>query len=315
LTRFQDRQEGERVVDFYMIRDREVKRASNGTDYLNLTLERKLEYIPARLWDATEQHKQALIRRAVVKVDGVVTVYRQQKQLNIQRIRLATDEDPVTVAELISKPGLSREELWHELRMIIEEIQDETLLKLVKTMLGKKEIRERFTTIPASKATHHPYYAGLLEHVVEVCQSILQLSLIYGTINRDVVIAAAILHDIGKVAALHDPFAPEYTDEGEMIGHVVLGVELINQTAQELGISMDEPILLAVKHCILSQREQDEGATSFVYGPKTKEAILLAALDQLNGRLNSFELMASHAEERWTYSPLFKRKMFTPDND
>ncbi len=116
MATFLHAEEGEKVIGFFLIRERELKQAANGSDYANFVLERNLEFIPAKLWDISKEQKQQLKRKAVVKVEATVTLYRQQKQLQIQRIRLAKEEDAVNVTELISRKGLSREELWNRLR-------------------------------------------------------------------------------------------------------------------------------------------------------------------------------------------------------
>ncbi|WP_017726578.1 3'-5' exoribonuclease YhaM family protein [Halalkalibacterium ligniniphilum] len=311
MTRFQERIEGERIVNFFLIRDREIKTATNGKEYANFTLERDLDFIPARLWDINEEQKVVLQRRAVVKVDGLITSYRNQKQLNIQRIRLATDEDEVNITELLSKPGLSREELWHELRLLIDEIQSPVLSTLVKKVLSDKKIRDKVTTIPAAKLWHHTYYAGLLEHIVHLCQSIMQLIPLYPHINQDCVLTTAILHEIGKAEALEDPIAPDYTTKGELMGHIVLGIEMINQAAYEAGIPRDNEELIAVKHCILSQYGESEAAINqgFIVN-KTAEAVFFHHLNQLNEKLNGLQIIHDGSTEPWVYSSMFKRKMY-----
>ncbi|MET3505988.1 3'-5' exoribonuclease YhaM family protein [Halalkalibacter oceani] len=310
MSAFLDMAEGEVISGFFLLREREIKQASNGSEYANFILERNLQLIPARLWDVTAEQRNLLQRKAVVKLEGTITSYKGQKQVNIRRIRLATEEDGVNVSELISRKGVLREELWHDLRMMMEDIHSEVLSAIVKQLYSQKTIRDRMTTIPASKAYYH-YYAGLLDHIVQVTQSAYQLLPLYPFVNRDIVLAACLLHDIGKTEVFTEVVAPEYSTEGEMLGHLALGLELISEAAREAGISVKDPELLALKHCVASQMgEVDDGYGSTV-SPKTAEALFFHSIKQLNTKLHTFEMIAENAREPWTYSALFKRKMYT----
>ncbi|GAE34141.1 hypothetical protein [Halalkalibacter akibai] len=152
--------EGETIVDFFLIRDREIKQASNGSEYANFTIQRNLHMMLARLWDITIEQKKQLVKKSIVKIEGTIITYRGQQQLNIKRIRLATEEDEVNVSELISREGVQREALWHELRLIMEEVHSPTLAEVIKTLYKRKPLRDRLTTIPASKNYHHPIMLG-----------------------------------------------------------------------------------------------------------------------------------------------------------
>ncbi|MFN7250648.1 MAG: 3'-5' exoribonuclease YhaM family protein [Anaerobacillus sp.] len=301
--------EGDRFFGFLLIKELHRKVATNGSEYFDIVLADASGIISAKLWDISEEQKATFSIKKIVKVDGIVSLYRQQKQLQIQRIRLSLPEDDIEIQTLIQKADVSREELWQELRMIIEEIQSPTLQKLVKTVLMVKETREALTTIPAGMKMHHSYYAGLLEHVVTLMQSALQLFPIYPQLNKDLIIATCLLHDIGKTIELSDPIAPEYTTEGELIGHIVLGIELINDAAKEAGISSRDEELLALKHCILSHHgDVDLGYGSAISG-KLPEAIFFHYLDQLDAKLNAMKLSFKGNSEEWVYSPMLRRKI------
>ena len=303
--------EGEKITDFFLIREREIKVASNGSEYANITIERNLHVMLARLWDITIEQKQQFIRKSIVKIEGTVITYRGQLQLNIHRIRLATGEDEVKVSELISREGVQREELWHELRLIMEEVESEPLRSIIKTLYSQKTIRERVTTIPASKNTHHTYYAGLLDHIVHVTGCALQLLPLYPNVNRDVVLSACLLHDLGKTELFTEAVAPDYTAAGEFMGHITLGLELIYDAAKDAGIPRTNVELMNVKHCIASQfGEVSQGYGSAV-SPKTAEAIFFHHIKEMNTRLHALEIVQERSEEEWTYAPMFKRKMYT----
>lgn len=304
-----DAYEGDRLIGFFLIKDLQQKIAANGSEYFDLVLGDSSGTISAKLWDITDEHKEIFAVKKIAKVDGLVTLFRNQKQLQIQRIRLSLPEDDIEIQSLVQKPDVSREELWQELRMFLEEICSPTLNKLVKTILISKETRDALTTLPAGMKMHHAYYAGLLEHIVTLMQSAMQLFPIYPQLNRDLVLATCLLHDIGKTKELSDPISPEYTTEGELVGHIVLGIELINEAAREVGIPSHDEELLALKHCILSHHgDVDLGFGSAISG-KLPEAIFFHYLDQIDAKLNAMKMSYKGNSEEWVYSPMFKRKI------
>lgn len=310
-----DKKEGERVVDFYLIRERDISIAANGSEYMTFILGKGQQLTRGRLWDVSDEQKKSFHKRSVVKVDGIATVFRNQKHLNIQRIRLATEKDAVDIAELIGKPTVPREEMWHELRLMIEEIDSSSLKQIIKTLLGDKNVRDRFTTLPASKYLHHSHYAGLLEHTVTVCQAALHLLPLYPQLNKDVILSAAILHDIGMVKALSDPLAPDYTMSGELVGHLYLSCEMINHAAYQAGISVEDAELLSVKHCIISHRDKSNIGEGSPVLAKTAEALFLQGLIQINRQLQAVQSATKSSEELWVYSPLLNRDVMVGNDD
>lgn len=303
--------EGEVIVDFFYIREREVKQASNGSDYATFQLERNLQRIPAILWDLTSEQAQQFERHVIVKIEATVGFYRGQKQLTIQRMRLATKEDQIKVADLLSRDGVDREELWQELRLYMEEIESDALRKVIKEIFGHKSFRDRFTTIPAAKMYHHAYYAGLLEHVVQLARSAWQLLEVYPYLNKDVVITTCLLHDIGKTKAFLDATAPELTTEGEFFGSVSLSLEMITEAALRAGLDFNNDELIAVKHCVASQLGEVSQGYGSTASPKTEEAIFFSFLKQMNTQLNNVSMLKEQSPEKWAFSPMLKRRMFT----
>jgi 3'-5' exoribonuclease len=296
------------VNGFYLIRDREIKQAANGSLYANFTLLKQHTILSARLWDITDDQQDKFVPKAIVKIEGKLETFRSKQQVTIQKIRLATEEDGINRTELVSKKGVSREDLWHELRMIMEEIQSPVLQLVIKKLYGDRSIRERFTTIPAAKKLHHAYYAGLLEQTVELAAACLQLLPLYPDLDKDVALATCLLGDIGKVKALEDPFAPEYTSTGELIGHLALSSEMISQAANEQGLDVNDQKLLAVKHGILAQYGETESGLSSTVQAKTKEALFYYYIKRMNTELRALQ-QAEGGEEDFVYLDLFKRKM------
>lgn len=293
------------TTGFYMIREREVKQASNGSLYANFTLQQQHYLLSARLWDITEEQQEKFVAKAVIKVEGNMETYRSKQQLTIQKIRLATEDDQINRTELISKKGLSREDLWHELRMMMDEVDSPVLQQIIKEIYGNRSIREKITTMPAAKKLHHAYYAGLLEQIVELMYVAMQVLPLYRHANKDTVLALCLLGDIGKIQALSDPLTPNYTQTGELIGHLVLTVEMLNQAAFAQGIDSNHDELQAVKHGVLAQYPASEGGQ---VQPKTAEALLYYYIKKMNTDLKVLE-QASEQDDAFPYIDLFKRKM------
>ncbi|WP_368503554.1 CMP-binding protein [Alkalihalophilus sp. As8PL] len=307
--------EGDKLTNFFLIREREIKQASNGSEFATFLLERNLELIPAQLWDITNEQKEQLQPRSLIKGEGMVVTYRQKKLLKLSRVRLATSDDPVSISELISRKGVSREELWQELRKMMEEVTSPILRNILRRIFSERTIREKVTTLPASKAYHHAYYAGLLHQTVQLAQAAYQLLPLYPSINQDLVLSACMLCDIGKTKALRDVVAPDYTSSGELMGHLVLGIEMINEAAREAGISGDDVELVALKHLLLSQNGEVEKGYGSAVSEKTAEAILFSSVKQLNTKLHAIEMISERSEEEWVYSPMFKRKMYNQNTN
>lgn len=293
------------TTGFYMIRDRDIKQASNGSLYANFTLQQQHHLLSARLWDITEEQQEKFVLKSVIKVEGTLETYRSKQQLTIQKIRLATEEDQINRTELISKKGLSREDLWHELRMMMDEVESPILQQLIKKVYGDRGIREKITTMPASKKYHHAYYAGLLEQIVELMYAAMQVLPLYRQVNKDIVLALCLLGDIGKIKALTDPLTPSYTKTGELIGQLVLTVEMINQAAVSQGIDPNQDELQALKHGVLAQYPSAEGGQ---IQPKTAEALLYYYIKKMNTELKVLEQMGEQ-EDVFPYIDLFKRNM------
>ncbi|PYZ97205.1 CMP-binding protein [Alteribacter lacisalsi] len=304
-------QEGERLVGFFLVKECEIRVAVNGDEYMDLLLGDATGTIPSKIWDITEQQKAAVHAKTILKIDGQVRLFRGRKQLQINRVRIASDEDKVELQSLVQKSATPREELWQDLRMVIDDVQNDAYGAILRKLFGKKEVRDKLTTIPASKVMHHAYYAGLLEHTVSLCHATLQLLAVYPHLNKDLLLTTCLLHDIGKTRSIDDPITPEYTEEGELMGHLVMSVEMINEAAFEAGISSQNEEITALKHCILSQYGDTEKGLGSAVSGKLPEAVFFNAVEELDAKLNAIQMGKGETEGGWQYHPLFKRKMKT----
>ena len=230
-----------------------------------------------------------------VAVQGKVDSYKGELQLNVRYINtvealrdLGRDLQEYDPELLIQATPYDREALWQELWQLAETEIRPPLGQLVLTVLER--YREEFLVCPAALRYHHPYLGGLLEHTWFVTRHALASLAIYPELNRDLVLAGAILHDLGKIKELANPPAPERTVPGHLLGHVVLGWEMVRAAAQ--GLDFPDPTLLVqLEHIILSHHGTMEFGSPIV--PKTREALLVNFLDDLDAKL---KMMSQHLE-------------------
>lgn len=304
-------QEGERIVAFCLIKSKESGVASNQSEYLNLELGDRSGTLMAKLWDVSAELKESIAIKAVVKIDATVQNYRGKKQLVIQRIRPASSADEVLMESLIPISPVPVNELWEKLESTVESLQSKTLQAIIKDALSSEEISDRLRHYPAGVRMHHNYYHGLLEHIVSLLTAAERILPLYPQVDRDVLYATCILHDIGKLYELSDPIAPDYTTPGQLIGHLVMGVEIVSGICRKLDIPLGDAEVLHLKHCILSHHGEVENGWGSAVSGKTPTAVLFHYLDQIDSKMNALgQTLADAGEEEWAYAGVLRRKVW-----
>ncbi|MED1743215.1 3'-5' exoribonuclease YhaM family protein [Brevibacillus borstelensis] len=306
-----DYQEGERVVAFCLVKSKEAGVASNQSEYLNLELGDRSGTISAKLWDVTPELKEEIQVKSVIKIDAAVQSYRGKKQLVIQRVRLATASDEVQMESLVPVSPFPADELWDKLMKAVDSLKSDTLKTIVTEALSDPETAERLRAFPAGVRMHHQYYHGLLEHIVSLLSAAERLLPLYPQADRDVLVATCILHDIGKLYELSDPIAPEYTTPGQLIGHLVMGVEIVSGICRKHDIPLGNAEVLHLKHCILSHHGDVENGWGSGVSGKTPTAILFHHLDMIDSKMNALgQTLSDMEDEEWAYSAVVKRKIW-----
>ncbi|MBM4274468.1 MAG: HD domain-containing protein, partial [Deltaproteobacteria bacterium] len=291
-----DLQEGSQVAQYFLLRRVENRTDKTGKPYLALELGDKTGIIEARLWsEALARHPGAFTAGEFVGIRASVESYQGKRQLNVRKI--------VKVAELQAQgkevPGFDpeililatphdRQELWRDLWELADANLRPPLKGLVLRLLEKYQVE--FFDAPAARSYHHPYLGGLLEHTCFVARHALASLAVYPDLNPDLVVAGAILHDLGKLKELANPYAPERTVSGELLGHIVLGWKMVREEARALDFP-DPDLLLQLEHIILSHHGSLEFGSPVP--PKTREALLVYCLDDLDAKL---KMMAHHLE-------------------
>lgn len=307
-----DYQEGERVVAFCLVKNKEAGVASNQSEYLNLELGDRSGTIMAKLWDVSPEMKEWIAVKSVVKIDATVQLYRGKKQLVIQRIRPAAASDEVAMESLIPVSPVPVDELWTKLEATVDSLKSNTLKAIIREALATEEIRDRLRHYPAGVRMHHNYYHGLLEHIVSLLTAAQSLLPLYPQVDRDVLYATCILHDIGKLYELSDPIAPDYTTPGQLIGHLVMGVEMVSGICRKLDIPLGDAEVLHLKHCILSHHGEVENGWGSAVSGKTPTAVLFHYLDQIDSKMNALgqTLADMREDEEWAYAGALRRKVW-----
>ena len=277
---------GDVFVGFLISQEVSFKTSSKGSKYLELKLVDASGYIRAFLWDiqAIEGSTDQIVADAFLMVKGQVTTYNGRIQLKLDKVRFAQDEEvgPFLYHFLpVSQHPI--DVMATKLDLVIDSIMDPWIRKLIKLLLVEdKTLREAFCGAPAAKTLHHARIGGLLEHTLSIVSMAEKICAHYTKINRDLVIAGVLLHDIGKTTELTYKRSFSYSDIGGLVGHISIAANLVNRTIMQIP-SFPEELYLHVLHIVLSHHGKLEYGSPVT--PKTPEAILVHYLDDLDAKL------------------------------
>jgi 3'-5' exoribonuclease len=294
-------EDGQRVKGVYAVRQRELRRKRNGEPWLRLTLGDASGGAEAVAWEDAEELYALTAPGTAVEVAGVFEMSdRWGPKIKLSGLREASlDEyDP---ADLAAESDVSFEDLEGKLRQLLETVQEPQLRDLLDRFFGEgSEIWARFRDAPAAKVYHQAYRHGLLEHTVSVAQAVSAAANFFPGIDREIAVAGALLHDIGKTVAYNDdPLAIDLTDAGRLQGEIPLGYYTVRREIEEIP-GFDPALAQAVLHIILSHHGSLEHGSPVV--PATREAVLVHMIDNLGGRLGSFDRLERElpAGESWS---------------
>ena len=298
VRHFEDGQDVEQVL---IVRDREVRARRDGSDFLHLTLADCTGSVAAVLWDGASDCAPTCDKGAVVHVTGRYAVHaRYGPQLRLKSLRAARD-DEFDISELLVGPPLAPAQMEQDLRDLVATVQDPHLRRLLEAVFGPASPTwEAFRTAPAAKRYHQAYRCGLLEHSLTVAQAVSATSATFPGIDRDVAVTGALLHDIGKLEAYtSDPLAIDMTDAGKLEGEIPLGYYRVRRLIEDIpGFPAERAT--AVLHIILSHHGSLEHGSPVV--PCTREATLVHMIDNLGGRLGSFDRLERELPEGSVWS-------------
>jgi 3'-5' exoribonuclease len=293
--------DGQAVDTVFMVRDRTRRRKRNGEDFMKLQLGDVTGMVEAVVWEGVEPVWEAAAPGAAVRVGGHFEVDRRYGAcLTVRGLRLA-GEGEFDPRDLLDGPPLSYEQMVSDLRELVGTMQDRHLRALLERLLStSSEVGRRWLQAPAAKYYHQAYRHGLLEHCLSVAQGVSAMAATFPDIDRDVAVAGALLHDVGKIEAYGDRGgAIEMTDAGKLQGEIPLGYFLVRREIEAVpGFPSDTA--QALLHIILAHHGQLEHGSPVV--PCTREATLVHMIDNLGGRLGSFDRLEKGLQdgERWS---------------
>jgi 3'-5' exoribonuclease len=293
----------------FAIRSKEVRRARTGDAYLSLELSDRTGAIPALLFRPSAGALEMPVG-SVVRTTGRVTSFRGVKRISIDAL---TPCDTWESADVLASSPRPVDELVAELRRLVKAVREPSCRSILRRVFGDRSFFARFTACPGSQSYHHAYRGGLLEHTVSVARLCLAIAEAYPDADSDLLLAAALLHDVGKVDELASGVCIEYTDAGRLLGHVVLSITRI-RAAAEAGAEVDPEIAIKIQHAVLSHHGELEWGSP--KKPSTLEALLLHHADNLDAKAAGFTSLiagAGAADERWTDATnLFRRPLYAP---
>ena len=294
-------EDGQRVASVFAVRARELRRKRNGDPWLRLELADGSGSAEAVCWDDAEALYAIAVPGSAVFVEGAFEVSeRWGPKLKLSALR-AAEAAEFSADDLAAESDVPRDRLEADLRELLETVQEPQLGILLDRFFGEgSEIWARFREAPAAKHYHQAYRHGLLEHTVSVASAVSAAANFFPGIDREVAVAGALLHDIGKIEAYNeDPLAIDLTDAGRLQGEIPLGYYLVRREIEEIP-GFDPSLAQAVLHIILSHHGSLEHGSPVV--PATREAVLVHMIDNLGGRLGSFDRLERElpAGESWS---------------
>ncbi len=298
------------VDTVFLVREKITAMAKNGKPYLTLKLMDKTGEVEGKVWDNVDELSAAFDKDDFVAVRSKATVYLGKMQLVIAELRRVPDEE-VSLADFLPESGRDIAKMREELAALLETLNDGHLKRLLSAFFDDPELLALYSAAPAAKGMHHVYLGGLLEHSLAVARLVDSIVPLYDGINRDLLIAGALLHDVGKVREMSYTRSFDYTDEGKLLGHITIGVEMIQEKIATIG-GIPPELAMLLKHMILSHHGQYEFGSP--KRPKTVEATILNYLDDLDSKINGIRSHIGREAEgnsRWTsYHRLYDRYYF-----
>ena len=297
--------EGDRISGIYLCKQKQSAVTKNGKPYDSVILQDKTGVLDGKIWDPNSQGIAEFDALDYIDVVGDVTVFAGARQANIKRVRKA-EEGEYDPADYLPVSANSREEMYEKLLAYVKSVKNPHLQKLLLQLFAEdQEFAKSFQNHSAAKTVHHGYIGGLLEHTLGVVRLCDYMAASYPVLKRDLLITAALCHDIGKTRELSDFPLNDYTDEGQLLGHIMIGAEMVHDQIRRIP---DFPVDLAneLKHCILSHHGELEFGSP--KKPALAEAVALNLADNTDARMETLtEIFSSKEKKEWLgYNRLFE---------
>jgi 3'-5' exoribonuclease len=293
-----DLKPGDVVDDVFMLAEKNMAQKKDGSNYLNVILTDKTGSLKAVVWDNVDQIAPVMKSGDFVQVRGTVSEYRGSTQLVVKKMSECS-VDAVNIEEFLPKTPRDIDNMFERLLKLTASLESHHLKSLFEAFWKDEAFVKQFKNAPAAKKMHHAYIGGLLEHTLSMASLADKIAGHYGGIDREMLIAGAVLHDIGKTRELEYLHKIDYSDEGRLLSHIVVGLEMIEKKLSEIeNFPEDQKILL--KHMIVSHHGSQEFGSP--EPPKTIEAVLLHYIDEMDSKVKGIRdfIASEDTHEVWT---------------
>ncbi len=303
--------DGQTINDIFLVKSMNKAETKAGKPYLNLSLMDKSGDIVGRVWDQAEKWQKECPQGAVVQISGQCQSFRNTLQLNISQV-LRQDESQLTMADFVPSSPYDIDEMAVEFSKLARSVNEPFIKKLLLKFFNNEEFIAIFKKAPAAKAMHHAYVGGLLEHTLGVARLAAAVAKLYPSLDRSLLMAGAMLHDIGKIKEFDfSGFPTDYSDSGRLMGHMVLGVEMIQEKIRTIK-NFPEELAVRLKHLILSHHGRYEYGSPTL--PMLSEGFILNFIDDMDAKMNTIEGVRAKMKEpdyQWSdYQRSLERFLF-----
>lgn len=273
-----DFKNGETISQVFLVKDVTKGVTTTGKNYISVILQDKSGTIEGKKWDIDTKDLENFKKGSILLIDADVTTFKDKLQLRIASDNIPNKEYCDFSSVIMSSP-IPEEELINDFNYYKNSVHNETLTQILNAIFDK--YYNDYIIFPAAVRNHHEFYHGLIHHSVCMCKVAEQVCKIYNDVSYDLLISGCLLHDIGKVIEFSDPISPSYTNEGNLLGHISIGMSIIKETCDNLNITGEIPMLL--EHMILAHHGKQEYGSPIT--PLTREALLLSMIDDMDAKM------------------------------
>ena len=308
--RFVDTLKSEETIDeIFVLSEKNLAQKRNGEHYLNLTLADKTGRIKGVVWDDVDRISSEVAPGDFVRAKGGISEYRGNLQF-VVRAMSPCRTDTVDPVDFLPATDRNVDIMFARLTELTDSIENPHLKKLFNHFWDDEDLVGKLKTAPAAKKMHHAYIGGLLEHTLSMVMLSVKIAGHYSGIDKDLLIAGAVLHDMGKVREFEYESRIDYSDEGRLVNHIVIAVQMLEEKLQQID-SFPRNLADLLKHMIISHHGTREFGSP--EPPKTIEAVLLHCIDEIDSKVNAIRefIAAQDTEENWTsYHRLLERHFY-----
>lgn len=297
-----DFKDGDEFVGYYLIKEIEAKQTNSSIpkDFLDIVLADSSGNISAKYWEASKTDIETFFPMCLVKVQGVVQVYREKLQVKVIRIRKTTEQDGVSITDFIRSAPVDANELILIIEQAIDSLSNNDIKSLVTFCFEK--VKDKMQSTPAAKSHHHAYFGGLAYHIARMLEIGEFICRQRPFLNSDLIKAGIIMHDIAKPVEMISEYGMvlDYSNQGKLIGHISMAANWITEAAIKRGIDLESNVIMALQHLVLSHHNLGEWGSPVQ--PQLPEAVALHFIDAMDAKLQMVEdmLQTTAESEEWT---------------